>query len=398
MPKALDGIRVLDFTRAFAGPLCTYLLRELGAEVIKVEIPGSGDSVRQVPPLTKGGESYVGVSLNRGKKSITLNLKSPEGQKLACDLARKCDVLVENYSADVMKNMGLDYDEIKKINPNIIYASSSGFGHTGPKRTDTAFDSVIQAAGGLMAVNGYPDRGPLRAGINIADFLSGIYTTIAILAGLHHRDKTGEGQSIDISMQDVLWTLVAFEHSPGYFLNGRLPERTGNRTLVMAPSNNYPTKDGGYVRVNASMLGQWQDLCRIMGREDLMGVDKYGSVKGRLENVDEVDALVEKWTKSHTTNEIIGLCRDGHVPCTTIPSFDEVANDPQLLSRDMIVEVDQLLSGTLKVPGTPFKMSKTPGDPIMSAPFLGENNFDILSTLLGYTEEEFQKLQDDGTV
>ena len=200
-----------------------------------------------------------------------------------------------------------------------------------------------------------------------------------------------------MSMQDVLWSLISIEHSPEYFLSGKIPARTGNRTLVMAPSNNYPTKDG-YVRINASMHGQWCNLCKIMGRDDLIRVEKYASVKGRLEHIDEVDALVETWTKSLTTNEIIGLCRGAHVPCTFIPEFDQVVNDPQLISRDMIVEVEQLVSGKLKVPGTPFKMSMTPGDPTQSAPFLGEHNFDIYCNLLDFGENELRELQKDGTV
>jgi len=397
MARALEQVRVLDFTRAFAGPLCTLLLRQLGAEVIKVEIPGSGDAVRQLPPLTEGEESYIGIILNRGKKSITLNLQSGKGLQMAKDLAKNVDVVVENYSPGVMDKLGLGYEEVQKINPGVIYASSSGFGQTGPRRSDPAFDSIAQAAAGLMCVNGFPDRTPLRVGINIADYLAGICTAMAILAALRYRDKTGEGQAIDMSMQDIIWSLVSIEHSPQYFLTGKIPERTGNRTWVIAPSNNYPTKDG-YVRVSASLLGQWDSLLTAMGRQDLIGLEKYSSIEGRQKHIDEIDALVEGWTRTKSTEELIEISNKAHVPCTPIPSFEQVVNDPQLSSRDMIVEVEQPISGKVKVPGSMFKMSKTPGESRSQAPFLGEHSYEVYSGILGYSEEEIRKFEDEGII
>jgi len=397
MPKALEQIRVLDFTQVFAGPTCTMLLRQLGAEIIKIEIPGGGDRTRGLPPLTEGGEGYIGIILNRGKKSITLNLRSEKGLQMAKDLVKNVDVVVENFSPGVMDKFGLGYEAIQKINPRVIYASLSGFGHTGPRRTDLAFDSIAQAAGGLMCVNGFPDRPPLRVGIDIADFLAGIYTTMGILAALQYREKTGEGQSIDISMQDVIWSLASIEYSPGYFLTGKVPERTGNRTWVIVPSNNYQTKDG-YVRINAGGLGQWEHLLTVMGREDLVGLEKWSSIAGRLESIDEIDALLEGWTNTLTTDEVMDVCRKASIPATPIPTFDQVASDPQLLSRDMIVEIEQPVSGKVKVPGSPFKMSKTPGDPMSCAPFLGEHNYEVFSGILGCSEQEIRQFEDNGIV
>ena len=397
MARALEPVRVLDFTRAFSGPLCTMLLGELGAEIIKVEIPEGGDGARHVAPLTEGAESCIGITLNRGKKSITLNLRSERGLKVANDLVKNADVIVENFSPGVMDKLGLGYEEVQKINPSVIYASLSGFGHNGPRRLEPAWDSIAQASGGLMCVNGFPDRPPLRVGIVIADYLSGLYTTIAILAALHHREKTGSGQAIDISMQDCIWALTAIEHSHDYFLTGKVPERTGNRTWIIVPSNNYQTKDG-YVRITVTLLGQWENLLKVIGREDLLGNKKYSSTNARVKIPDEVDNLVETWTKTLSTAEVVNRCNKADIPCTAIPSFEQVANDPQLLSRQMIVEVEQAVSGKVKVPGSVFKMSETPGEPDHCAPFLGEHNYEVYSGLLGYSEQEIRKLDDEGII
>jgi len=221
-----------------------------------------------------------------------------------------------------------------------------------------------------MCVNGFPDRPPLRVGIDIADFLAGLNTTIAILAALNYREKTGEGQAIDISMQDCIWALTAIEYSADYFLTGKVPERTGNRTWAVVPSNNYQAKDG-YIRISCTLRGQWDSLLKAMGREDLIGLEKYASLSERRKYVDEVDTLVESWTKTRSIEELMNELRSAHVPATPIPTFDQVANDPQLLSREMIVEVEQTISGKIKVPGSVFKMSKTPGEPGLPSPFLG---------------------------
>lgn len=392
--KALEQVKVLDFTRAFAGPLCTELLSQLGAEVIKIEIPDNGDSVRQTRPWTKGGESYICVILNRGKKSISLNLSSPKGRQIALDLAKQVDVVVENFSPGTMEKLGLGYEDIKKVNPGIVYASLSGFGHTGPRHAEPALDSITQAASGLMCVTGFPDRPPLKVGIAISDFLAGNFTAMSILAALRYKDRTGEGQAIDISMQDCTWSLTAIEFSPDYFLTGKLPERTGNAITTAVPCNNYRTKDG-YVRISAGFFGQWQTIATAMGKEELGRLEQYSSVAGRWQHLEEIDAIVEKWTETLTTDQVLDICRRNDLPCTRIPTFDQVANDPQLLSRDMVVEVEQVISGKLKVPGTVFKMSKTPGDATSPAPFLGQHNYEVYSSMLGYNEEQIRKLDDE---
>ncbi len=397
MPKALEKIKVLDLTRMYAGPFCTMLLKDLGAEVIKVEIPGGGDAVRTIPTLTEAGESYPFIMLNRGKKSVTLDMNSVKGREIVKELVKKVDVLVENFTPRVMERAGLSYEELSEVNPGLIYASLSGFGHTGPRRDFPAFDLIAQASGGFMSVTGFPDGPPIHAGTALADFTGGLYTTIGILAALQYRTETGEGQFIDISMQDSVWAITAPGNAGFYFLTGESPARFGNGYLEAVPFGVYPSKNG-YIAIAIVTIGQWHGLLRVMEREDLSGVEKYATQIERTNYREEVDALVEEWTKTKTIAEIVNLFKEAHLPCSPIPSFAEVANDPQLLSRGMITEVEQLISGKTKVTGSVFKFSRTPGDVKFPAPILGEHNYEVYSDMLGYSEEEIGKLVDGGVI
>jgi len=395
MPRALGDITVLDFTRMYSGPFCTMILKELGAEVIKVEIPGGGDGVRDLPPVTEGGESYIFVNINRGKKSITLNLATQKGQEIARELAEKADVLVENFTPGVMDRLGLGYEAMKKVNPSLIYTSLSGFGHTGPYHSSPAFDTIAQAMGGLVSVTGFPESPPLKTGPAIADYTSALYSTISILASLHYRDSGSQGQHIDISMQDCMWALTAPQFSAFYFLTGQVPHQIGNRQLEGTPFNIYPAKDG-HVVICVVTVGQWQSFLRVIGREDLLEVEKYATQAVRVNYWQEIDVIVEEWTKTRDVKEIVSLLKESDLPCSPVPAFDEVANDPQLRSREMVIEVEQLISGNLKVPGSVFKLSETPGEARYSAPFLGEHNYEIYSEFLGYCYTEISQLTEDG--
>ena len=397
MAKALDDIKVLDFTRFMAGPACSMVLAEFGAEVIKVEIPGGGDGMRGTPPFTKGLESGFFIGVNRGKKSVTLNLVSEKGCQIAKDLAKKVDVVVENFSPGVMDRLGLGYEELSKINPKLIYASVSGFGHTGPRNSEPVYDVIAQAMGGLISVTGFPDGPPTTVGPSIADSMGGFYAAMAILAALHYRKKTGEGQRIDISMQDCVWSVTAMQYAPGYFLNNEVPKRLGTGIPGSVPYGIYPAKDD-HIIIAVVTIGQWESLLRVMGREDLIGVPKYSTQGERTNHRDEIDAMVSEWTKTKSVKEILNALTNVSVPCSLLPTFDEVANDPQLLSREMIVEVEQPISGKVKVPGSVFKMSKTPGDVKLPAPFLGEHNYEIYCEMLGYSEREVRKLADEGVI
>ncbi len=396
MAKALENLKVLDFSRVYAGPLCTELLMDLGAEVIKVEMPGEGEPFRYSYPLLKGMMGFPFFMLNRGKKSITLNLKSERGCQIAKDLAKRVDIVVENFTPGVMDRLGLGYEELKKLNPKLIYASISGYGHTGPRSSEPAYDIVLQAMGGLLSVMGSPDSPPIKVAPSIANFMSGLYTTIAILAALHYRSEVGEGQMIDISMQDCVWTSVITEWAGPYFLYNKV-ERVGNNIVGPAPFSIYQAKDG-YVIIAAALPYEWANLLKVMGREDLIGVERYREGTERFDRRDEVNAIVEEWTKTRSVEQILKQLRSAHIACSPLPTFDQVANDPQILNRRMIVEVDQPGAGKVKTCGSVFKLSKTPGNVEMPVPSVGENNYEVYSEMLGYSEQEIRRFADDGII
>src|SRR5512137_2073668 len=307
MAKALAGVRVLDFTQYLSGPHCTAVLSELGAEIIKIEMPGKGEPERQAMPKTPKREAYQFLSYNRGKKSITLNLKHPKGMEMAKKLVAKVDVLVENFAPGVMERLGLGYEDASKINPRIIYASISGFGQTGPRRNDVSYDVVGQAMGGLMSVTGYPNGEPLKVGVSLADYMGGYNGAIAILAALYYRTVSGEGQSIDISMQDGIWAMVLPDRA-NYFDNHIVPKRIGNRLSSSAPFGVYNAKDG-YVVICTITDPQWQKVLQAIGREDLSGEQRYATRENRTKNMDEVDGLVQAWCKGKTVEDVFAILK-----------------------------------------------------------------------------------------
>jgi CoA:oxalate CoA-transferase len=393
MPGALSGIRVVDFSRMYAGPFCSMILRELGAEVIKVEFRESGDACRTIPPITDAGEGYTFSMLNRGKKSITLELKAEEGQKIARELIAKCDVLLENFKPGAMDRLGLGWDDVKKINPGLIYASLSGFGQTGPYAHKPAFDMVAQAMGGLMSVTGFPENPPTKCGPPIADLGGGAYTVIGILAALQHRHNTGAGQHIDISLQDFVWAMTAVESLAAYALTGNPPGRIGNMHPGIVPWNVYQARDG-YVVLCILTIGHWQKFGRIIGRPDLVEDPDQCAMVLRVGRRAELDAIVAAWVKDRTVAEIVQMMDEAELPCSPVLDTAQVVNDPHMKSREMTVEVEQMISGPLKMPGTVFKLSETPGDPMNPAPFLGEHNSEVYTELMGYSEEKLSELMD----
>ena len=396
MAKALEGVRVLDFTQYLSGPHCTSVLSELGAEIIKIEMPGKGEPERVAMPKTPKKESYQFLSYNRGKKSITLNLKDPAGMELARKLTAKVDVLVENFAPGVLERLGLGYEDAKKINPGIIYASISGFGHTGPRKNDVCYDVVAQAMGGLMSVTGYPGGEPLKVGCSLGDYMGGYNGAIAILAALYYKKMTGEGQSIDISMQDGIWAMV-FPDRANYFDTGKTPQRYGNKLSSSAPFGAYNAQDG-YVVICTITDDQWHKVLSAMGREDLISEEQYSTREKRTNKMEEVDGLVQAWLKDMTVNDAIAALKKFKVPCSPLPTFDEVANDPHLLSREMLVEVEQPVSGKVKLVGSVYKMSKTPGNRKMRVPEVGEHNQEIYGDLLGMSACELEKLKNDSVI
>jgi crotonobetainyl-CoA:carnitine CoA-transferase CaiB-like acyl-CoA transferase len=396
MAGTLDDIKVLDLSRAYAGPFCTLLLRDLGAEVIKLERK-EGDTVRKDYPVTRGGESGTFIILNRGKKSITLDVRTEKGREICKQLAARVDVLVQNFSPGTMEKLGLGSDVLLKINPRLIFASISGYGQTGPRRDSVAYDPIAQAMGGITSVTGYADSPPIKCGVSIADFSAGLYTAFSITAALHHREKTGEGQTIDISLQDCVWLFSSIEFSPPYFLNGKMLPRLGNGHPAMAPGNQYMAKDGP-VFICTGVLEQVHKLYRLMGRPELVDSPLGTNQSERYKYKDQIDAAVNEWTGARTGDEVVRILHDADIPVSPVPTFEQVCNDPQLYEREMIIEVEQELSGKVKVPGSLFKMSRTPGNIRYPAPILGEHNLEVYGGMLGYSEEEINNLSAEGVI
>jgi CoA:oxalate CoA-transferase len=397
MVGTLDGIRILDLTHSLGGPFCTLLLRDLGAEVIKIEKPETGDLTRSRAPFTKANESGTYIMLNRGKKSITLNLKTRRGKEICKELVKKVDVIIENFSTGTMDKLDLSSKELLKINSGLIYASLSAFGHTGPYRKEVGYDPIAQAMGGLTTLTGYADRPPVHAGPPIADLGTGVFVALAIVSALRHKARTGEGQVIDISMQDAIWLFTAIEFASNYYIEGVVPQRYGNAVPHASPANMYTAKDG-YIIIATAERRQAQNVFRAIGRADLLDSPLCGEQSERIKHKDEIDRLVEAWTSIHTVDQIMSALKKLEVPCSLVPTYDKVCNDPQLLSREMIIEVEQPLSGKVKSPGSLFKLSRTPGNVNFPAPQLGENNLEVYSHLLGYSKTEIEDLKKEGII
>jgi crotonobetainyl-CoA:carnitine CoA-transferase CaiB-like acyl-CoA transferase len=396
MKKALEGVKVLDFTQYLSGPHCTSVLCELGAEIIKVERPGVGEPERKAAPMTPMGESYQFFAYNRGKKSVTLNMKNPDGLEIAKKLVAECDILVENFAPGILGKLGLGYEAASSINPGIIYASISGFGQTGPRRDEVTYDMVGQAMGGLMSVTGYANGEPLKVGVSLADYMGGYNAAIAILAALHYKTMTGEGQQIDISMQDGIWAMV-FPDRANYFDTLAAPKRMGNKLSSSTPFGSYKAIDG-YVVICTITDDQWQNVLRAIGREELLNDDRFITRVLRVKHMEDVESILNDWLKERTVEEAVSALRKFKVPSSEIPTFEQVANDPQILHREMIVEVEQPLSGKVKLGGSVYKMSKTPGNRKLKIPLIGEHNNEVYSNLLKLGDEEIKKLEAEGTI
>ncbi len=390
MPGPLQGLRVLDMTWALAGPFCSMILADLGAEVIKVENPDEGDPSRKNFPFVKGVSSYF-LSVNRGKKSITVNLRQPRGKEIILGLARKSDVLVENFRPGVMDRLGLGYVVLREANPRIIYAACSGFGQTSPYANRPAYDVIVQGMGGTLSITGESDRGPVRVGYSIGDLGGGVFTALGILSALHEREKSGEGQMVDVSMLDCQMAFLenAFAR---YFATGEVPDRIGTRHPVLTPFQAYPTQDG-YLVVAAPRDTFWQKFCKVIQREDLVTDPRFKGNQIRTQNHKELEKEVTQALRSKSTAEWVELMIREDIPCGPVNRVDELAQDPHTATREMIAEVKHSKAGNLKVVNSPIKLSRTPVRLEKADPELGENTEEILTALLGYSREEIASLK-----
>ena len=390
MSGPLEGIKVLSFARALAGPYATMLLCDLGAEVIKIEEPGKGDTGRKNGPFIDGISSYF-LSVNRGQKSITLNLRNERAKKIVFELVKQMDILIENFRPGVMERLGLGYETIRKINPKIIYASISGFGQKGPYRLRPAFDMIAQGMGGTVSITGEPGGRPVRVGYSIGDMGAALFSTVAILAALHEREKSEEGQWIDVAMVDCQVALCE-NAVVRYLATGQIPRPTGSRHPLLTPFQIFPTKDGNIVLIT-SPEEDWRKFCRIAGREDLISDMRFQSHPDRIKNYEAFEPLMNELMRTRTTAEWIALLDPAEIMCGPVNDIAQVVNDPHIKEREMIVEVEHSRAGKLKVVGTPMKFSRTPCKITKASPNVGEHLREILNARLGLSAEEIDELE-----
>jgi len=392
-PYALHGIKVLDLSRVLAGPYCTMLLADMGAEIIKLEMPNKGDDSREFPPF-KNGESLYYVNLNRGKKSLTLNLKHPEGKRVFIELVKKCDVLLENFRPGTMERLGIGYDTLRTVNPRIIYAAISGFGQTGPYHSRPGYDIIGQAMGGLMSITGWPESPPTRAGTAIGDILSALFCCIGILTALNVREKTGQGQLVDISLVDSVF--ASLENIPQkVFIEGKIPTRIGNRYEFIYPYDSFEAADG-WVIIGIANDIIWRRFIEATGLKSLELDERFATNPKRVENHEMLKLLIQKWVSNRTVIDIVSLLTTHQVPSCPIYNLKEAAEDPHIgIAREMTIELDQPGLGMVKLLGNPVKMSETHPFPKGPAPSLGEDNYNVLKDVLGLSTEEINRLVRD---
>lgn len=401
--RTLQGIRVLDLTLVYAGPFCGLLLADLGAEVIKIERPG-GEVGRFLPPLHKAdvqgpqAKNLSGyfMSFNRNKLGLSLNLKHPKGVEIFKELVKISDVVLENFAPGVMKNLGIDYPVLQKVNPKIIMASISGFGQKGPNSQKVSYDIVAQAMGGLMSLTGYPDGPPTKTGTSLGDCTASLFTALGIVASLYYRTVTGKGQYIDTSQQESVASILEAAVAR-YTMEGTLLNRIGSNNPNASPYGSFKCKNGYFI-VGVVGEEQWERFCSALGVKDWMEDPRYWTNVDRLAHVFEIQEDIERWAENFTVQEIIEKLEKHRVPCSRIQNIKELVHDPHLKERDFFVEVDHPLIGKITLPGAPYKFSETPLAEPAPSPGLGEHNEYILTQYLGKSEEEVKRLSSEGVL
>lgn len=391
----LVGLKVLDLSQIMAGPYCTMVLADLGAEVVKIEKPGTGDDSRQMGPYVEG-ESACFAHINRNKRGIVLDIKTQRGREIVHELAQWADVVIENFRVGVTAKLGVDYETLSAINPRLIYCSISGYGQTGPYSGKGGFDLVAQGATGMMSITGEPGGRPLKSGIAIYDIGAGLTATYSILAAHIHQLKTGEGQHIDISLAECGLPWFVWE-AAAYFVKGIVPAATGSRHRFDAPYQAFKTADG-YIILGAANQRTWERLCRdVIGRPDLVDDPRFLTNSERMENVAELEPLIEAEFAKADAQTWIERCAAASVPCGPINDFAQAMNDPHFLARAMVEEVEHPVFGRMKMIGMPAKFSKTPGSIRTSAPTMGRDTDAVLQDL-GLSQDQVRDLRTSGVV
>ena len=392
---ALDGVTVLDLSRVLAGPYCSMILSDMGATVIKVEVPGTGDDTRGFPPFKDGKSGYF-MNMNRNKKGITLNLK--KGKDVFLELVRKADILIENYRPGTMEKLGIGYEELKKINPKLVYGCISGFGHYGPYSKRPGYDIVGQAMSGIMSVTGWPDGEATRAGAPVSDTVAGISLAAGVLAALHYAQKTGRGQKVDIALVDSLVSVMQIINQI-YLIGGRIPVRTGNAYESTAPYDTFPTKDGQHVVIGVANDKFWRQICEMMGRTELIHHPDMAKNGDRVRNRDKIKPIVTEWTMTKTAKELVDQLLETGLPTAPIYDVKQVTEDPHIAgAREMFIEIEDPDVGAVKVTNSHIKMTETKPGFKSPAPALGQHNREIYGGMLGFTEEQLNKMKEDGVI
>jgi CoA:oxalate CoA-transferase len=398
MSGPLKNLKILDLTWALSGPFGTMLLADLGAEVIKIERPGVGDVARTLEPFVDSVSTYF-FSVNRGKKSMVIDLKTEKGKALFLKLTAECDVVVENFTPGTMDKLGLGYETLKVHNPRLIYAACSGYGQTGPESEKPSLDVIAQGRSGVMSITGEEDREPARVGVSIADLSAGMFTALSILAAVHERMDSGLGQMIDISMVD---SVVALEENAfvRYFATGELPRRLGSKHPLLSPFQAFPTKDGHIVLVASGPIEQWALFLEKIDCLDLLSDERFHDPRTRYKYNNELEPVFTEALKKKTTREWIKEFEPIGMPCGPLNSIADSAQDSLLISRNMFVDLPcpGTEKGTLRVVNTPMKFSRTPAGPDRGAPVLGEHTRKMLSGLFGLESEEIEELESQGII
>ena len=387
----LEGLRVLDLTWVLSGPFCTATLADLGADVVKLERPPYGDVARTTAPIIEGESGYF-FSINRGKRSIALDLRTVEGKTLFLDLIPKFDVIVENFTPGSMDALGLGYAALAEVNPRLIYAAISGYGQTGPLRAKPALDVIIQGAGGIMSVTGDPGGGPVRPGVSLGDITAGLYCTIGILSALRERDRSGRGQMVDISMLDCQ---VAIQENAfmRYHLTGDLPERLGTRHPSAVPFQAFKTQDGYLVlALSWGVPNQWALLCTELDLVDMIDDPRFETAAARSRNHAELEPILQAAFMTKPTAEWLEAFERYDIPSGPLNNIEQVAKMPQIAAREMFQPVQHRVFGEVPLPNTPVRLSETPGGIRGTSPDMGQHSREVLTELLGLASERLDDL------
>ena len=400
----LDGIRVLDLSRVLAGPFCTQMLADLGAEVIKVERPGVGDETRTWgPPYVKDPdgadttESAYYLCANRNKRSVTIDFSRPQGVALVKRLLARSDVLVENFKVGGLAKFGLGYEQLREEFPGLVYCSITGFGQTGPYAHRPGYDMMAQGMGGLISITGEPDRPPSKVPVAINDIMTGMYTAVALLSALRHRDATGEGQQVDVGLLDVQVSWLANVAS-NYLVGGRIPRRLGTAHPNSVPYQVFPTGDG-FIIIAANNDGQFERFCHAAGTPELLEDPDFASNALRVRNRDRLIPLIEAVTRTRGTDAWMEALEAAGVPCAPVNTIDRVFADPQVEARGMQIRMPHPLAGEdVRLVGSPIRLSRTPVGYRRAPPTLGQHTGEVLAEVLGLSEDERAALREEGVI